>query len=260
MNKSYNFALSKAVVTVIVGAPCLFSQPKPEVILPPTVEGNWVRTDENHSGSFDGLTNTYKQAELTEEGKALFARFGGRRPQEPSANDPTHKPGQPYVTNPRPCGFNQGQIGLEYDSEGFHAVMNKEHITFVQARGWQRLVYLDGRKAPDPSNRTPTNSGYSIGHIEPNGTLVIETTDMVPSRVTAGGVRSAETIVKQEYIPDPDGKRLKQVFTYIDPKLYVKPHVYEYTFERMEPGAYALETFCDATDPLWGQTVVPPPQ
>ena len=260
MTKCYKCVFTQAVVIVMFGAPVLFSQPKPEVILPPTVEGNWVRTDENHSGSWDALTAKFKQADLTPEGKAVLARIAQRGQPQPSANDGTHKPGQPYVVNAHPCGFNQGQIGLEYDSEGFHAVVTKEHITFVQARGWQRLVYLDGRKFPESSNRTPTNSGYSIGRIQPNGTLVVETTDMVPSRVTAGGVRSAETIVKQEYIPDPDGKHLKQVFTWTDPKLYAKPHVYEYTFERMEPGSYALETFCDATDPLWGQTIVPLPQ
>ena len=259
-NFRFGVSARTTLLVMFVGAVALHAQPAPAVILPPTVEGDWVRTDENHSGSFDGLTSTYKQAELTAEGKALLARFPLRQQQQPSANDPPHKPGEPYVTNARTCVFNQGQLGLEYDSEGFHAIVNKEHVTFVQERGWQRLVYLDGRKLPDSSVRTPTNSGYSIGHVEPNGTLVVETNDLAPGRVTAGGVRSPETIARQEYIPAPDGKSLKILFTWIDPKLYATPHRYEYTFERMEPGAYALETFCDPTDPLWGQTIVPPPQ
>jgi hypothetical protein len=150
-------------------------------------------------------------------------------------------------------------LGLEYDSEGFHLVMNKKDAVFMQERGAIRHVYLDGRALPTAATRPPSGSGYSVGHFE-GDTLVIDTTDMTTGGVTAGGYRTPETHVIQRYIPSADGRHLVLKMTWTDPKIYKEPHEYEFTFDRMEPGSYALETFCDATDPLWGQSVVPPPQ
>ncbi len=78
--------------------------------------------------------------------------------------------------------------------------------------------------------------------------------------VTAGGYRLPDTHFIQRYIPSADGKHLKIVFEFNDPRIYVKPHSFEYTFDRMAAGSYALEEFCDATDPLEGQSIVPPEQ
>lgn len=239
---------------------------------PPVVEGDWVRTDTNGSGSFDHLLSTYKPASLTPEGQAMMAAGGGRggrgggRGGGGGANGgaggdaQTHVAGQPYVTNAQTCRFGgAAQLGLEYDSEGFHLVLNKKDAVFMQERGAVRHVYLDGRALPTAATRVPTGSGYSVGHFE-GDTLVVDTTDMTPGGVTAGGYRTPETHVIQRYIPSPDGQHLVLKMTWIDPKIYKEPHEYEFTFDRMEPGSYALETYCDATDPLWGQSIVPPPQ
>lgn len=234
---------------------------------PAVVEGDWVRTDTNGSGDFGHLTSNYKPASLTPEGQAMLAAGGGRGGRggggaNPSGNTsaPAHVAGQPYVTNAQTCRFGGApQLALEYDSEGFHLVMNQKDAVFMQERGAIRHVYLDGRTMPTPSVRPPSGSGFSVGHFE-GDTLVIETTDMTAGAVTAGGYRTPETHVIQRYIPSADGKSLVLKFTWIDPKIYKQPHEYEYTFERMAPGSYALETFCDATDPLWGQSIVPPPQ
>lgn len=245
---------------------------------PPVVEGDWVRTDTNGSGSFDGLTKSFKQASLTPEAQALMGggrgggRGGGGRggPGGPGGRggasqgiDPAeaHVAGQPYVTGMQTCRFaGAAQLGMEYDSEGFHLIMNKNEAVFLQERGATRHVYLDGRALPTPDVRRPSGSGYSVGHIEPDGTFVVETADMTAGGVTAGGYRSTESHVIQKYIPSADGQHLVLKFIWSDPKIYVTPHEYEYTFDRMAPGSYALETFCDATDPLWGQSIVPPPQ
>jgi hypothetical protein len=235
---------------------------------PPSVEGDWVRTDPIGSGSWDALTKTFTPAVLTPEGAALMqaggrgGRGGGRGGGSGAAADTTpHPPGVPYIVRQNSCAFNGGgQLTMEYDSEGFHMVISKEEALIVQERNGSRRVYLDGRPIPDASVRPPSSSGYSVGHFEPDGTLVIETGDMTPGTVTAGGYRTAETRVIQRYIPSPDGKHLRITFTWIDPKIYQKPHTYEYTFDRMDPGSYALETFCDATDPLWNQSIVPPEQ
>lgn len=247
---------------------------------PPVVEGDWVRTDTNGSGSFDNLTKTFKPAVLTPEGQAMMGAGGGRggrggggRGGPPGAGGPggrgggatepaeAHVVGQPYVTGGQTCRFGgAAQLGLDYDSEGFHLVMSRTDAVFMQERGAVRHVYLDGRALPTAATRPPTGSGYSVGHIEPDGTLVVDTTDMTAGGVTAGGYRTTESHVIQRYIPSADGQHLTLKFIWADPKIYQTPHEYEFTFDRMEPGSYALETFCDATDPLWGQSIVPPPQ
>jgi hypothetical protein len=149
---------------------------------------------------------------------------------------------------------------MEYDSEGFHLILGKGEAIMMQERGAARRVYLDGRALPNASVRPPSQSGYSVGHIEPDGTLVIEITDAAAGGVTAGGYRLADTHFIEKLIPSADGKHLTMRFEYNDPRIYEKPHSYEFTFDRMLPGSYALETFCDATDPLWGQSIVPPVQ
>jgi len=234
---------------------------------PPTVEGDWVRTDPIGSGSWDALTKTFTPAVLTPEGIALTQSGGrggrgGRAGGAAASTDTTpHPVGVPYLVRQSSCSFNGGgQLTMEYDSEGFHMVIGKEEALVVQERNGSRRIYLDGRPIPDASVRPPSSSGYSVGRIEPDGTLVVETGDMTPGTVTAGGYRTAETRVVQRYIPSPDGQHLRIVFTWSDPKIYQKPHTYEYTFDRMEPGSYALETFCDSTDPLWNQSIVPPAQ
>lgn len=232
---------------------------------PPVVEGDWVRTDTNGSGDFGHLTSLYKPASLTPQGQAMMAGGGGRGGRgggngTATGDAPAHVVGQPYVTNAQTCRFGGApQLALEYDSEGFHLVMNQKDAVFMQERGAIRHVYLDGRTMPTAAVRPPSGSGYSIGHFE-GETLFVDTTDMTAGGVTAGGYRTPETHVIQRYIPSADGKSLVLKFTWVDPKIYKEPHEYEYTFERMAPGSYALETFCDATDPLWGQSIVPPPQ
>ena len=45
-------------------------------------------------------------------------------------------------------------------------------------------------------------------------------------------------------------------YTWDDPAIYVKPHSYRYTLDRA-PGdpAYALEEWCDASDPIEKQSM-----
>lgn len=244
-------------------------------VLPPTVEGDWNRTDTHGSGSYGGLLSGYTQATLKPEyaARARAGRGGrggqggppggqgpGRGGQQENDTAP-HAAGQPYVVRTQTCGYNGVvQGGLEYDSEGFHMVLGKDEALMMQERGASRRVYLDGRALPDASVRPPTVSGYSVGHFEPDGTLVVEITDATPGPVTAGGYRLADTHFIEKFIPSADGKHLTLRFEYNDPRIYEKPHVYEFTFDRMMAGSYALDEFCDATDPLEGQSIVPPQQ
>jgi hypothetical protein len=256
--KSLNrYALAMTLALMVSGcAPVLAQGLEPQTVLPPSVEGNWVRTDTLGSQSFDGLTKSFTPAELTPKGKEYLANMRGGRGRPAEVRTATGV----VVTNPTPCIYNGSQLRMEYDSEGFIATKNKTMVMFTVDRGGDRYVYLDKKAIPDASLRAPSSSGYSIGHIEPDGTLVVTTGDMTPGPVTAGGYRTPKTIVEQRYIPDPDGKRLKIVFTWNDPEIYAKPHTYTYTFERLPKGSVSLDEFCDATNPLEGQSVAPPPQ
>jgi hypothetical protein len=49
-------------------------------------------------------------------------------------------------------------------------------------------------------------------------------------------------------------------FTWDDPKIYRKPQTYEYIYYKDPPSTYALEEWCDSSDPLQRQSIVPPPQ
>ena len=51
---------------------------EPKVVVPATVEGDWIRTDLAGSGSWDGLLSKYPKAELTPEGQAFLANLPGR--------------------------------------------------------------------------------------------------------------------------------------------------------------------------------------
>lgn len=69
------------------------------------------------------------------------------------------RPNGNIITNSTPCVFNGGQLTMEYDSEGFHAVKSKSGFVFVQERGSDRHVCLNRTKLPDAGLRTPTQSG-----------------------------------------------------------------------------------------------------
>ena len=59
--------------------------------------------------------------------------------------------------------------------------------------------------------------------------------------------RSTELI--ETFRLSPDGQRLTITYEYRDPKVYVKPLVYDIVFERLPAGQQIWETWCDSR--LW---------
>jgi hypothetical protein len=250
MKLSTNTALKGLAIAAFLsaGSLLLHAQVQPKVVLPPTVEGDWVRTDEVGVSTYHNLDASYGEADLTQEGKKLYDSFG--RPQ--SANsfaDNSRYVGKISVVHPDPCVFNGGFGGLEYNSAGFHAVKTKnEFVLMTDGASTGRHVYLDGRALPSATTRTPSANGYAVATIEPNGTLVVKATDFTLGRVSGDGVRGPSTVLTQRFEPSPDGKKLKIVYTWEDSKYYNKPHTYFMTFERMAPDTTTGDNFCDATD------------
>ncbi len=244
-------AATLAATFAVTGSARLHAQ-EPDKILPPTVEGSWVRTDTNGSGNFGNLTSTFTPAELTPRGKEMLDRLPNFQRFEQRVINGI------LVTNPTPCIYNGGQLTVDVDSEGFIAVKSKDEIVQVQDRGADRHIYLARKSIPDSAVRAPSASGYSLGKIESDGTLSVTASNFSPGRVVAGGYRRDKTVLEEKFIPDPDGMHLKLIMTWNDPEVYAKPHTYTYTFERTPKDFTAREDYCDATNPLEGQSVAPP--
>jgi len=229
------------------------------------LEGDWVRIDPNGSGDFGGLTSKFTPASLTPQGVAAAesVRRAQAAPRGPAYTDTKpHDPGEPYIVVSRPCAsgpFGGGALGINPDSGAIHLVISKNEIIIAPERGGFRHIYMDGRKHPDVTRWTPTGSGHSVGHVE-NGELVVDTMGISPGGVTAGGWRTPETHLIEHFVVSPDGEHLTIKYRWEDPKIYQKPHEYQYQLDRLPAGSYAFEEWCDASDPIEQQSVVPPPQ
>ncbi|MEO7270484.1 MAG: hypothetical protein ABIX28_13270 [Vicinamibacterales bacterium] len=237
------------------------------------LEGDWVRIDPDGAGSFGGLAASIPPAQLL-PGEAAAGGRGGRgqggRGGPPGAQPTGPNPaGVPYVVVVQPCGGggggrSNGALLVNPDSGGVHVVEHKDEVIFAGERGGVRHFYMDGRAHPTPW--TPTPAGHSVGRYE-GITLVVETTGFTPGGVPGGGVRTAATVLVERFDLSSNGQRLTITYTWNDPKVYQKPHVYRYHFERAPtvraggaPVSYALEEWCDAGDPVEQQSIVPPKQ
>jgi len=237
------------------------------------LEGAWVRTDPDGAGNFGGLGSSIPPARLKPGvamgGGGRGGRGGGQRGGRGAAADAygaenaaPHKEGDPYIAVAQPCASPAGRSGgallINPDSGGVHFVISKNEVIFAGERGGVRHIYMDGR--PHPSPWTPSGAGHSIGHWE-GDVLVVDTVGLTAGAVPGGGMRSAATHLVERFQVAPDGKTMTLTYTWEDPAIYEQPHTYSYFFDR-SPGnpPYALEEWCDASDPIEKQSIVPPKQ
>lgn len=125
-----------------------------------------------------------------------------------------------------------------------------------------RHIYLDGRAHPGADEFDPTSNGHSVGHWEGN-VLVVDTVGFneVGNRmIPGGGLRGTASHLVERYELRNGGKELNVQFTWTDPTMYAKPHVYDFTYYKSDPGEYAREYFCDASDTARGESVHDPAQ
>lgn len=237
----------------------LFAQQQPAAPAAVTAEGDWVRTDLDGSGSFGGLGGNVEKAVLTPEAAAAPQQQGGPRGRG-FTETRVHEAGDPYIVVDLPCqGGGGGGSGVSPDSSAIHIVEQKDQVLLVREGLGPRYIFMDGRAHPDLSRWTPNNTGHSVGHYE-NGVLVVDTVGLTPGAVAGGGRRTPETHMTERFDVSPDGKHMTVTYTWSDPKIYQKPHSYHYTFDRLPPGSYALDYWCDASDPVEKQSIVPPKQ
>jgi hypothetical protein len=195
-------------------------------------------------------------------------RGGGRAGAPPAA--PGGAPlaaGQAVIVNTMPCGGRAGGAGyggqlITPDSVGVHFVEGRSEVVFAGERAGVRHIYIDGRSHPDPSRWTPISAGHSVGRYEGND-LVVETVGFSPGAVPGGGLRTAETVLTERFAVAPDGRSMTVTYTWTDPKIYQKPHTYRIVFDRAPAVGglvWAFEEWCDASDPVETQSIVPPKQ
>jgi hypothetical protein len=264
----------KGIVIVVLaigagGAGMFARQAPPAGAASRTLEGSWVRIDHAQSGSFGALASSFTPAVLTPQAQAAQAAGRGRgaAPQQlaPAYTQTTpNEAGQPYIVVERPCaGGGRGGFGgllITPDSGGVNFVVHKNQVVMAGERNGSRYIFTDGRPHPDPARWVPQGAGHSIGRWEGH-VLVAETVGFTPGNVVAGGMRSPKTKLTERFDVAPDGKSMTITYTWEDPEIYQKPHTYVLHFER-PPGSpiYALEGWCDASDPVERQGIVPPPQ
>jgi hypothetical protein len=237
------------------------------------LEGDWVRIDPDGVGSFGGLNAVIPPAQLlpgVTAGRGDGRGRGGRGAPAPTSGSAGPNPeGVPYIVVAQPCGGggggrSNGALLVNPDSGGIHFIEHKDEVIFAGERGGVRHIYTDGRSHPNVW--TPTPAGHSVGRYEGN-TLVVETTGLTSGMVPGGGVRTPETRLLERFEMSSDGNRLTVTYTWEDLKVYQKPHVYRYYFERAPTVeskgtkvSYALEEWCDAGDPVEKQSIIPPKQ
>jgi hypothetical protein len=107
-----------------------------------------------------------------------------------------------------------------------------------------RIVHLDG--APRPADFEPNELGYSVGRIEDDGTLVIETDGFAPTRWgNARGLdSSAEKRVVERYRLAEDGYAMRVAYTIDDPVYLREPVTVEGEYRKSADFEFIEET-CD---------------
>jgi hypothetical protein len=107
-----------------------------------------------------------------------------------------------------------------------------------------RIVHLDG--APRPADFEPNELGYSVGRIEDDGTLLIETDGFAPTRWgNARGLdSSAEKRVVERYRLAEDGYAMRVAYTIDDPVYLREPVTVEGEYRKSADFEFIEET-CD---------------
>jgi hypothetical protein len=226
----------------------------------PDLSGGWLLLDSEGSGSFDGTAQRFPPAELTAAGKSMVIRGDGRNVTPAGGNTAPHQAGEAYIVNNGACTpEGTGGSAIDPNSTAIFLLQSKDEVLLVREGPGGRRIHIDGRGHPDLAKLAPNMYGHSIGHYE-SGALVVDTVGLPEGNVQGGGRRRPETRLTERFQLAPDGKHLTITYTWDDPMLYVKPHIYQHSFERLPADSYAFETWCDSSDPLQRQSIVPPKQ
>lgn len=145
--------------------------------------------------------------------------------------------GVPYVMESSPIDVLQNVNG-------------KEIIITTSLRNPGRHIYTDGRPHVNPDVLDPASNGHSIGHWE-GDTLIVDTVGFSNeglTRIPGGGRRTPDSHLVERYKLVNGGNQLSVTFTWEDPKIFAKPHTYEFRYYPAPKGTEAREFDCNASD------------
>ena len=177
------------------------------------------------AGQASAASNAALEAVLTPLGRQV------REANKPE-NDPKFLNCQPYgfvreVTNPLP---------MQIQRDGQHLLVRYEEWSLL------RPIYMDGR--PQPTHRTPSLLGHSVGRVE-NGALVVETARVTPdllSDSTQVG-HSGELTAVERYVVRDNPRRLELTMTLTDAVTFTQPVVVTKTW-LYTPDAEIVQDTC----------------
>jgi len=125
-----------------------------------------------------------------------------------------------------------------------------------------RHIYMDGRQHPSIDTFDPTTLGNSIGRWS-GDTLLVDTmgfNDAGLNAIPGGGVRSESSHLIEQYKLSGEGRKLQVTFTWIDDKMFTKPHTYAFVYEKLPSSTTAREWLCDPMDGARARFLIDPPQ
>jgi hypothetical protein len=197
----------------------------------PDLSGFWERKDDIGSGNFGGTLERIPRAAIKPEIVKANQEAAARAAR-----------GEVVSFGSKWCATNSYPFFMQH-SAAWDVIQGHDEIALVpEVHTFARHIYLDGRQHPDSTHLEPS-VGFTGGGGTPGG-----------GRVTANS-----HLVERFHLFE-GGKRLSVTFTWDDPNVYLKPHTYELTYYKSEPGTYAFEEYCHADDPAQGGSVVEPPQ
>jgi hypothetical protein len=236
---------SIVVLTALTAAGAHARQGAPPQSAPPIVDltGVWNRLDTIGGHSYGGISSAFPKAQLHPEFAAKLPP-----PPPPDAPPPAYNIREQFDPAPRCAvggGLGPGNTSPTINSAGMSLVATKDLVLMLRdgAHGG-RYMFADGRPFP-----ARFNGLYTIGRWEQDA-FVATTRGFTPGMTGFGdGWTEPTTELVETFRLSPDKNRLVITYQWNDPKVYVKPLVYEIHFERLPANQQIWESWCDSR--LW---------
>lgn len=223
------------------------------------LSGFWERRDTQGGGSFGGMLAGLPKAVLV---PGFVPPRAPSTQIDPLASGKPNPEGVPYIVTTGNCSTS-ASVSIPFmmtHSTPIDIVQGTDEILIVPEMPGVQRIFMDGRAHPTTVQAAPTGLGHSVGRWEGDA-LVVHTVGMTAGGgIPGGGFRTPETELTQRWRLKEGGSQLEVEFTWVDPKIYAKPHTFSLTYFRMPASTYALEEWCDSGDPLQRQSIVPPKQ
>ena len=236
-------------------------QPAATASAPPVLDlsGVWNRLDTVGGHSYTALSLAFPTAELHPEFAAKLPP--PPPPENPSTPPPVYDIRAQFDPAPRCAvggGPGTGNTSSTINSAGMQLVATKDLVLMLRdgANGG-RYMFADGR--PFPARFA---GPYTVGRWEQDA-FVATTRGFTPGQTGFGrGWTEPSTELVETFKLSPDKNRLVITYQWNDPKVYVKPLVYQIEFDRLPANQQIWETWCDSR--LWIEanekgTLTPPP-